>query len=150
MSASRKRKRAAEVPPGKVAGQRPHRRLHVPAGAAAARRVRRAGHSQPQWRLSLRRLRGAGGRTGHGAGRAISATQHGVFEATHGTAPKYAGLDVINPSSVILCGSMMFHYMGWKEVSQLIELGITGDHKAEAGHLRSASADGRRDQTENQ
>jgi isocitrate dehydrogenase len=50
---------------------------------------------------------------------------HGVFEATHGTAPKYAGLDVVNPSSVILSGSMMFHYMGWKEVSHLIELGIT-------------------------
>ncbi len=50
---------------------------------------------------------------------------HGVFEATHGTAPKYAGQDVVNPSSVILCGSMMFHYMGWKEVSHLIEAGIT-------------------------
>jgi isocitrate dehydrogenase len=50
---------------------------------------------------------------------------HGVFEATHGTAPKYAGQDVVNPSSVILCGSMMFHYIGWKEVSHLIEVGIT-------------------------
>jgi len=49
---------------------------------------------------------------------------HGVFEATHGTAPKYAGMDAINPCSVILSGSMMFHYMGWKEVSQLIERGI--------------------------
>ncbi len=63
-----------------------------------------------------------------GLGMAPSANigdQHGVFEATHGTAPKYAGQDVVNPSSVILCGSMMFHYMGWKEVSHLIELGIT-------------------------
>ena len=50
---------------------------------------------------------------------------YGVFEATHGTAPKYAGQDVINPSSVILSGSMMFSYMGWKEVSELIEKGIT-------------------------
>ncbi len=49
----------------------------------------------------------------------------GVFEATHGTAPKYANQDVINPSSLILSGSMMFSYMGWKEVSQLIENGIT-------------------------
>ncbi|MBZ5581178.1 MAG: isocitrate dehydrogenase (NADP(+)) [Acidobacteriia bacterium] len=49
---------------------------------------------------------------------------YGVFEATHGTAPKYAGQDVINPSSVILCGAMMFQYIGWKEVSQLIERGI--------------------------
>jgi isocitrate dehydrogenase len=50
---------------------------------------------------------------------------YGVFEATHGTAPKYAGLDVINPTSVILSGSMMFQYMGWKEVSALIEAGLT-------------------------
>ncbi len=50
---------------------------------------------------------------------------YGVFEATHGTAPKYAGQDVINPSSLILSGSMMFSYMGWKEVSDLIERGIT-------------------------
>ncbi len=49
----------------------------------------------------------------------------GVFEATHGTAPKYAGQDVINPSSVILSGSMMFSFMGWKEVSDLIERGMT-------------------------
>ncbi len=50
---------------------------------------------------------------------------HGVFEATHGTAPKYAGKDVINPSSVILSGVMIFHFMGWTEVSDLIERGIT-------------------------
>ena len=49
----------------------------------------------------------------------------GVFEATHGTAPKYAGQDVINPSSLILSGSMMFSYIGWKEVATLIEAGIT-------------------------
>jgi isocitrate dehydrogenase len=49
----------------------------------------------------------------------------GVFEATHGTAPKYADQDVINPSSVILSGAMMFQYIGWKEVATLIEAGIT-------------------------
>jgi isocitrate dehydrogenase len=49
---------------------------------------------------------------------------YGVFEATHGTAPKYADKDVINPSSVMLSGSMMFKYMGWREVGQLIEEGI--------------------------
>jgi isocitrate dehydrogenase len=43
-----------------------------------------------------------------------------VFEATHGTAPKYAGLDKVNPSSLILSGAMMFDYMGWKEAAQLI------------------------------
>ncbi len=50
---------------------------------------------------------------------------YGVFEATHGTAPKYADQDVINPSSVILSGAMMFQYMGWKEAAKCIEDGIT-------------------------
>ncbi len=48
----------------------------------------------------------------------------GFFEATHGTAPKYAGKDVINPGSVILSGVMMFRYMGWGEVADLIERGL--------------------------
>jgi isocitrate dehydrogenase len=43
-----------------------------------------------------------------------------VFEATHGTAPKYAGLDKVNPSSLILSGAMMFDYLGWKEAARLI------------------------------
>ena len=47
-----------------------------------------------------------------------------VFEATHGTAPKYANLDKINPGSVILSGVMMFAYMGWKEAGQLIVRGL--------------------------
>ncbi|MFN9741019.1 MAG: isocitrate dehydrogenase (NADP(+)), partial [Acidobacteriota bacterium] len=47
-----------------------------------------------------------------------------VFEATHGTAPKYAGLDVINPSSVILSGVMMFEHLGWIEARDLIINGI--------------------------
>ena len=51
--------------------------------------------------------------------------EHGVFEATHGTAPKYADQDVINPLSVILSGCMMFEFMGWKEVAELIENAIT-------------------------
>jgi isocitrate dehydrogenase len=49
---------------------------------------------------------------------------YGVFEATHGTAPKYADKDVINPSSVMLSGAMMFDFMGWTEVARLIEEGI--------------------------
>ena len=47
-------------------------------------------------------------------------TGHAIFEATHGTAPKYAGLDKVNPSSLMFSGSMMFNYIGWKEVSDLI------------------------------
>jgi isocitrate dehydrogenase len=48
-----------------------------------------------------------------------------VFEATHGTAPKYAGQDVINPGSVILSGVMMLDYMGWTEAAKLIIDGLT-------------------------
>src|SRR6187397_617687 len=48
----------------------------------------------------------------------------GFFEATHGTAPKYAGKDVINPGSVILSGVMMFRYLGWGEAADLIEKGL--------------------------
>ena len=47
-------------------------------------------------------------------------TGHAVFEATHGTAPKYAGQDKVNPSSVILSGEMMLRYMGWNEAADLI------------------------------
>ncbi len=49
-----------------------------------------------------------------------------IFEATHGTAPKYAGLDKVNPSSLILSGVMMFSYMGWTEAGDLIVKGIEG------------------------
>ena len=47
-------------------------------------------------------------------------TGHAIFEATHGTAPKYAGQDKVNPGSVILSGAMMFRYIGWTEVADLI------------------------------
>ncbi|HWB41456.1 MAG TPA: NADP-dependent isocitrate dehydrogenase [Gemmatimonadales bacterium] len=47
-------------------------------------------------------------------------TGHAVFEATHGTAPKYAGQDKVNPGSVILSGEMMFRYLGWNEAADLI------------------------------
>ena len=51
-------------------------------------------------------------------------TGHAVFEATHGTAPKYAGQDKVNPGSVILSGVMMFEYMGWNEAGNLIIKGL--------------------------
>ena len=53
-------------------------------------------------------------------------TGHAVFEATHGTAPKYAGMDKVNPGSVILSGEMMFRYLGWDEAADLIVKGIEG------------------------
>jgi isocitrate dehydrogenase len=52
-------------------------------------------------------------------------TGHGIFEATHGTAPKYAGQDKVNRSSVILSGVMMLTHMGWNEAADLIETGIS-------------------------
>ena len=51
---------------------------------------------------------------------------HAIFEATHGTAPKYAGKDMVNPSSVILSGVMMLEHMGWQEAADLITKGIEG------------------------
>jgi len=51
---------------------------------------------------------------------------HAIFEATHGTAPKYADLDKVNPGSVILSGEMMFRYMGWTEAADLIIKGMEG------------------------
>ncbi|MFN7439133.1 MAG: isocitrate/isopropylmalate family dehydrogenase, partial [Phycisphaerales bacterium] len=54
------------------------------------------------------------------------ATGHAIFEATHGTAPKYANLDQVNPGSVILSGEMMLRYMGWTEAADLIIKGMDG------------------------
>lgn len=57
-------------------------------------------------------------------------TGHAIFEATHGTAPKYANLDKVNPSSVILSGEMMFRHLGWIEVADMIVKGVEGAIKA--------------------
>jgi isocitrate dehydrogenase len=51
---------------------------------------------------------------------------HAIFEATHGTAPKYANQDRVNPGSVVLSGEMMFRYLGWSEVADLIVKGLNG------------------------
>ncbi len=51
---------------------------------------------------------------------------HAIFEATHGTAPKYAGLDKVNPGSLILSGEMMFRHLGWLEAADLIIKGVNG------------------------
>jgi isocitrate dehydrogenase len=53
-------------------------------------------------------------------------TGHAVFEATHGTAPKYSDKDVVNPGSVVLSGEMMFRYMGWTEAADLLIKGMEG------------------------
>jgi isocitrate dehydrogenase len=51
-------------------------------------------------------------------------TGHGIFEATHGTAPKYAGQDKVNPGSVLLSGVMMLEHLGWEEAAELINAGL--------------------------
>jgi len=77
-------------------------------------------------------------------------TGHAIFEATHGTAPKYANLDKVNPGSVILSGEMMFRHMGWKEVADSIIKGVDGaisaktvtydfERMMEGAHLKSCS-----------
>ena len=85
--------------------------------------LRRLRDAEPERRLSVRRA--APRRSAASAWRraATSATTIAVFEATHGTAPKYAGKDMVNPGSVILSGEMMLRYLGWGEAADLIESG---------------------------
>ncbi len=59
-------------------------------------------------------------------GNVNTVTGHAIFEATHGTAPKYAGQDKVNPCSVILSGEMMFRHLGWTEAADLIIKGVEG------------------------
>ncbi|MDR1816825.1 MAG: NADP-dependent isocitrate dehydrogenase, partial [Puniceicoccales bacterium] len=54
------------------------------------------------------------------------ATGHAIFEATHGTAPKYAGKDVVNPGSVVLSGEMLLRHLGWNEAADLVLRGLNG------------------------
>jgi isocitrate dehydrogenase len=53
-------------------------------------------------------------------------TGHAIFEATHGTAPKYANQDKVNPGSLILSGFMMLEYLGWQEAAELVVQGVNG------------------------
>ena len=72
-------------------------------------------------------------------------TGHAIFEATHGTAPKYANLDKVNPGSVILSGEMMLRYLGWDEAADLHHQGHGRRHRRQDRHLRLPPPDGRRD-----
>ena len=71
-------------------------------------------------------------------------TGHAIFEATHGTAPKYANKDQVNPGSVVLSGEMMLRYLGWTEAADLILKGLNGAIGSKARHLRLRPPDGRR------
>ena len=77
-------------------------------------------------------------------------TGHAIFEATHGTAPKYAGQDKVNPGSVILSGEMMFRHLGWHEAADLIIRSLEKTIAPEAGDLRLRAADDRRDAAQDQ
>ncbi len=77
-------------------------------------------------------------------------TGHAVFEATHGTAPKYANQDKVNPGSVILSGEMMLRYMGWTEAADVIIHGMDKAIAAKTGDLRLRAPDGRRDGSEDE
>ena len=68
-----------------------------------------------------------------------------MFEATHGTAPKYAGQDKVNPGSLILSAEMMLRHLGWVEAADLIISSLGAAIVGQAGHLRLRAADGRRE-----
>ena len=86
--------------------------------------------TEPERRLHLRRCAAQVGGLGIAPGANIG-DGYAVFEATHGTAPKYADKDVINPGSVMLSGVMMFEFLGWNEAAELIENVDGEDHPAE-------------------
>ncbi len=70
-------------------------------------------------------------------------TGHAIFEATHGTAPKYANQDKVNPGSVMLSGEMMLRHLGWGEAADLVVKGMDGAISAKTGDIRFRAADGR-------
>ena len=67
---------------------------------------------------------------------------HAIFEATHGTAPKYANLDKVNPGSVVLSGEMMLRHLGWTEAADLVIKGIERRYREQESHLRFRPFDG--------
>jgi isocitrate dehydrogenase len=84
-------------------------------------------------------------------GNANFVTGHAIFEATHGTAPKYADLDKVNPGSVILSGEMMLRHLGWSEAAELVIKGMDGAigaHRVTYDFARLMKEDGIRDTVE--
>jgi len=76
-------------------------------------------------------------------------TGHAIFEATHGTAPKYAGLDKVNPSSVLLSGVLMLEHLGWNEAAQLIIKSVEKNNRIQSSYLRLCPIDGRCNRSKN-
>ena len=71
-------------------------------------------------------------------------TGHGIFEATHGTAPSTPGQDKVNPGSVLLSGVMMFEHLGWQRGGRRHRARARGDHRRQDRHLRLRPPDGGR------
>ena len=113
------RKTRRETARGKSRCQGADRGHAVSAGAAAAGSIQRDRHPQSQRRLHFGCARGPGRRLGMAPGANIGdECERSVFEGIHGTAPKYAGLDKVNPSSLILSGAMLLDYIGWQEAAE--------------------------------
>ena len=112
----------------KIVSEGRDRRRHAAADPDPPQGVQRGGHAEPERRLSsLTRLRHSVGGIGIAPGANLNYdTGVALFEATHGTAPKYADQDKVNPGSVILSGEMMFRYLGWEDAADLIVKGING------------------------
>jgi isocitrate dehydrogenase len=107
-------------------GDRCDRRHHAPAGADEARRIRRV-IATPNLNgdyLSDALATQVGGIGIAPGGNINYVTGHAIFEATHGTAPKYANLDKVNPGSVVLSGEMMLRHLGWPEAADLVVKGM--------------------------
>jgi isocitrate dehydrogenase len=84
-------------------------------------------------------------------GNANYVTGHAIFEATHGTAPKYADLDKVNPGSVILSGELMLRHMGWNEAADLVLKGMDGaigSHRVTYDFARLMKSEGAADVVE--
>ena len=117
---------AAGVPRHRVRG--PHRRQHVHATGAEAGALRRAGAAEPVRRHPER----PGGRAGRRAWAwprgPISVPDAAVFEATHGSAPKYKGQNKVNPTALILSGVLMLRHLNETEAARPVGTGRGGGH----------------------
>ena len=120
------------------------------AGADAAGRVRRDRHAATSTATTspTRSPRRSAASASRRAATSTTSPATRVFEATHGTAPKYADQDKVNPGSVILSGEMMLRYMGWTEAADLIIKGMDKAHRPEDGDLRLRAPDGGREGSE--
>ena len=133
---------------GQDPDQRSHRRQRVPADPDAHGGLRRLRDAEPQRRLPVGRVRRAGRRPRHGAGR--QHRRRRSASSRRRTAPRRSTPARTSSTRArsILSGVMMFRYLGWPEVADLIESRLDDDHHAEEGDLRPRAPDGRRDRAQ--